>query len=80
MIRFGWLQFRAQVMVALGVLAIAAGTLVITGAHVSYLYDASGLDGCQAHGDGAALTTDLLGRLHGYAAFGVIYWAGIFVQ
>ena len=79
MIRFGWLQFRAQAMVALGVLAAAGIALVITGAHLNHLYDASGLTACQAHGDCAAATTALLSRLHGYAAFGVIYWGGLVV-
>ena len=77
MIRFGWLQFRAQAVVALGVLTVAAVALVITGAHLNYLYDASGLAACQPHGGCAAATSALLGRLHGYAAFGVIYWGGI---
>ena len=77
MIRFGWLQFRAQAVVALGVLAVAAVALVITGAHLNYLYDASGLAACQPHGGCATATSALLGRLHGYAAFGVIYWGGI---
>jgi hypothetical protein len=79
MIRFGWLQFRTQAAVAAGLLAVVAVTLVITGAHLRYLYDASGLAACPPHGDCAALTGALLTRLRGYAAFPVIYWAGIFV-
>jgi hypothetical protein len=79
MIRFGWLQFRTQAAVAAGLLAVVAVTLVITGAHLRYLYDASGLAACPPHDDCAALTGALLTRLRGYAAFPVIYWAGIFV-
>jgi len=78
MIRFGWLQFRFQAAVALGVLAAAAVALGVTGAHLNYLYDSSGLAACAPHGDCAALTSALLARLRGYGAFGMIYWGGIF--
>ncbi len=79
MIRFGLLQFRAQALVALAVLAAVAVTLLVTGAHLTYLYDSSGLAGCAPHGDCAALTSALLARVRGYGAFPVIYWGGIYV-
>lgn len=79
MIRFGLLQFRAQAVVALAVLAAVAVALLVTGAHLTYLYDSSGLAGCAPHGDCTALTSALLARVRGYGAFPVIYWGGIYV-
>jgi len=80
MIRFGLLQFRLQAAAGLGVLAVAAVAFGVTGAHVDHLYDASGLAGCAPHGGNCAvLTSALLARLRGYPAFGLVYWAGIFV-
>ncbi len=47
MIRFTWLQFRAQAAAAAAVLAVAAVVLVVTGLHVAHLFAASGLtDSC----------------------------------
>ena len=83
MIRFGLLQFRVQAVAALGVLAAIAVVLAVTGAHLNYLYESSGLAGCAPHGAGndncAALTSALLARVRGYAPFAVLYWAGIYV-
>lgn len=84
MIRFGLLQFRAQAMVALGALAAIAVVLGVTGAHLNYLYDGSGLAGCAPHGAGndncAALASALLARVRGYSPFAALYWAGIYVS
>ncbi len=80
MIRFSLLQFRLQAAVALGVLAAAAVALLVTGAHLDYLYDSSGLAACAPHGDCAALAGALLTRLRGYGAFPAIYWGGILVM
>ena len=78
MIRLSWLQFRVQAAAALGMLAAAAVILAVTHAHLDHLYDTSGLASCPSHRDCPALTSALLNTLHGYAAFGVLYWAGIF--
>ena len=42
MIRFTWLQFRAQAAAAAVVLAVAAVALVVTGLHLAHLFASSG--------------------------------------
>lgn len=56
MIRFTWLQFRAQAAVAFGALAVIAIALVATGPHLAHLYATTVAD-CSVHGDCAAATT-----------------------
>ena len=41
MIRFTWMQARAQIMVVIGALTVLAVVLVITGPHLVHLNDAS---------------------------------------
>jgi hypothetical protein len=79
MIRFGWLQFRGQAVTALAALLAAAIVLGVTGAHLDYLFDTSGLAACRPPSACPALAEALLEKLHGYGAFQVLYWAGIYV-
>ena len=60
MIRFTWMQFRFQALVALGGLAIVAVVLGLTGPSLVHLYDASGFTTCSAHDDCSTLTNGLL--------------------
>jgi hypothetical protein len=53
MIRFAWLQFRTQALVALGVLAVLAIVLVVTGIRLAHAYDAM-VAACKPHGDCAS--------------------------
>jgi hypothetical protein len=50
MIRFTWLQFRAQAAVAGIALAITAIALAVTGPHLAHLYSASGVAACRTRG------------------------------
>jgi hypothetical protein len=79
MIRFSWLQFRGQAVVALATLLAMALVLVITGSQVNHLYAASGLASCPSAADCPGLAGALLAKLRGDGAFGVVYWAGIYV-
>ena len=47
MIRLAWLQFRAQALTAVAVLAAFAVLLAATGPHLASLYAASGISSCQ---------------------------------
>jgi len=78
MIRLSLLQFRGQAVVALAALATVAVVLAVTGIQVSHLYAASGLASCPSAAGCPALASALLAKLRGDAAFGVVYWAGIF--
>jgi ABC-2 family transporter protein len=60
-----WRQFRAQTIVTAAGLAVLAVLLAVTGPHLAHLYAASGITGCQAHGDCARATTTFAGGLHG---------------
>ena len=51
MIRFTWMQFRIQALVALCALAIVAIVLGVTGPNLVHLYDTSRFATCGAHGD-----------------------------
>jgi len=53
MIRFTWLQFRAQAAVVFGALAVLAVVLAVTGWHLARLYDTTAA-ACKARGDCAA--------------------------
>ena len=59
MIRFTWMQARAQTMVAIGALAVLVIVLVITGPHLVHLYDVS-VATCAERGDCPAVTTAFL--------------------
>lgn len=55
MIRFAWLQFRTQALVAFGLLAVAAVALAVTGIQLARSYDAA-VALCQQQGKCAGLT------------------------
>jgi hypothetical protein len=59
MIRFTWLQFRLQAIVAGSALVAIALVLAITGPHLVSLYDTTVIH-CAAHGDCSAATTALI--------------------
>jgi hypothetical protein len=50
MIRFAWLQSRAQAVIALGALAVAVVVLAMTGPHLVHVYNHT-VANCAAHGD-----------------------------
>ena len=60
MIRFTWMQFRIQALVALCGLAIVAVVLGLTGPSLVHLYDTSKFATCGAHGDCSTITNGLL--------------------
>jgi len=60
MIRFTWMQFRFQALVALGGLTIVAVVLGLTGPSLVHLYDTSGFARCSARGDCSTVTNGLL--------------------
>lgn len=64
MIRLTWLQFRAQALVACGVLAVIAVALAVTGPALVHDY-ATNVAACQAHGDCDAAIKDLATRFRG---------------
>jgi hypothetical protein len=53
MIRFAWLRFRTQALVALGALAVLAVILLVTGIQLAHAYDTAVAD-CKPHGDCAS--------------------------
>jgi ABC-2 type transport system ATP-binding protein len=62
MIRYAWMQFRTQTLVAVGGLAVVAVAALITGPHLAHLYNTM-VATCGTHGDcpaaqAAFLTTD----------------------
>ena len=77
MIRFSWLQFRAQAAVAAAALAAFAVILAATGPHLFHLYDTSGMATCQAHGDCVSLATSLVNRVPGFYTIVYFLAAGI---
>ena len=56
MIRFAWIQFRTQALVALGVLAVAAVAFAVTGIQLAHSYDAA-VALCQQQGNCAGLSS-----------------------
>jgi len=73
-IRFTWLQFRAQAAVAAGALAVFAVILAATGPHLFRLYDTSGVATCRTPADCASLATSLINRIPGF--YGIVYFLG----
>jgi hypothetical protein len=59
MIRFTWMQSRAQTMMAIGALAVIAIVLAITGPPLVHLYDIS-VATCAAHRDCSSVTAAFL--------------------
>jgi hypothetical protein len=60
-IRFTWMQFRIQGLIAIGGLLLAAILLALTGPNLVHLYDTTILN-CAARGDCAAATTALIDK------------------
>ena len=58
MIRFTWLQFRTQALVALGVLAVIAVVLVVTGIPLAHAYDTA-VATCGQRDDCAAVLSSI---------------------
>jgi len=59
MIRFSWLQFRAQAAVAAGALLVIAVAFALTGPDLVHLYDTT-VATCSAHGNCSAATLSFL--------------------
>ena len=59
MIRFAWMQFRLQALVALGGLTIVAIALALTGPHLVHLYDTT-VANCSTHSDCSEATSALI--------------------
>ena len=71
MIRFAWLQFRTQVAIAAGALAVVAGVLALTGPNLVHLYDTTVVN-CAAQHDCSTATnvfTDTDGALQVFLDF-----------
>jgi hypothetical protein len=79
MIRFSLLQFRGQAVTALAALLTAAVVLVVTRAHLDYLFDASGLAACHSAAGCPVLAGQLLEKLQGYSPFQLLYWGGLYL-
>ncbi len=75
MIRFAWLQSRAQVRVALAALAAFAVILVLTGPHLASLY-ARAMTGCHG-GTCANAASTFLSRLAGTSPYPVVDVLGV---
>ncbi len=61
MIWLAWRQFRVQAYVAVGLLAVMAVALLMTGPHLAHVYDTVILH-CQAHGDCESVKQSFLTR------------------
>lgn len=59
MIRFAWMQFRLQALVALGGLTIVAIASALTGPHLVHLYDTT-VANCSTHSDCSEATSALI--------------------
>ena len=69
-----WRQFRGQAVVAAAALAALAVVLGVTGPHLAHLYAASGLAGCHAHGNCAALTGNFLSQVKADSVYPALYF------
>jgi hypothetical protein len=76
MIRFTWLQFRAQATVALAALAAFAVVLVLTGPHLTSLYAASAITSCH-DGTCANAANTFLSRLTTTSPYPTVYELGV---
>jgi hypothetical protein len=75
MIRFTWLQFRAQATVALAALFAFAVVLVLTGPHMASLY-ASAITGCHG-GTCANAANTFLSRLTTTSPYPTVYMLSV---
>jgi hypothetical protein len=76
MIWLTWRQFRGQAIVAGCVLALVAVVLLISGIGLASLYHASGLPGCQPHGDCVSLASSFINGLKG-SDYELVFYVGI---
>jgi len=76
MIRFTWLQFRPQAIVALTALFAFAIVLVVTGPHLAGLYASSGITACHG-GTCATVAGGFLSRLAITSPYPIVYELGI---
>jgi hypothetical protein len=79
MIRFSLLQFRGQAVTALAALLAAALVLIVTRAHLDYLFAASGLAACHSAASCPALAGQLAEKVRGYSPFQLLYWGGLYL-
>ena len=61
MIRFTWMQFRLQALIALGGLALAAVVLLLTGPNLVHLY-ATTVAACSAHNNCPSATSAVISK------------------
>ena len=76
MIWLTWRQFRAQALLAVTVLALFAVVYALTGPNLAHLYDSSGLAGCHAPRDCAALTNTFLAAMKADSVYPLLYFLG----
>jgi ABC-type transport system involved in multi-copper enzyme maturation permease subunit len=72
-----WRQFRVHAIVAGAVLAVLAVLLAVTGLHLAYLYNTSGIPSCHASSDCGALVTDFINRLKAGGVYNLLFFAGL---
>jgi hypothetical protein len=73
MIWLTWRQFRAQAIVAASALAVLAIALAVTGPHLAYLFDSSGLATCRTHGDCGTLITSFMDQVKASTSDGLLF-------
>jgi hypothetical protein len=72
MIRFTVRQFRTQAAIALGILAIVAILLAVTGRDLVHLYGASGISTCKAQGNCGTVTSLFLNHYKLFQNLGLV--------
>jgi hypothetical protein len=77
MIRFTWLQFRTQALVALGALAILAVVVAVTGIQLAHVYDTAVATCAPRHDCSAVLNNDRYGTPRGLLSALVIAVPGL---
>ncbi len=77
MIWMTWRQFRTQAIVAAAGLAVFTVLLAITGVNLAHLYAASGLPGCQVHGDCAVQASNLHNQIQSDKIYNPVFLGGI---
>jgi ABC-type transport system involved in multi-copper enzyme maturation permease subunit len=77
MIRFAWLQFRTQALVAMGVLAVLAVVVAVTGIQLAHAYDTAVATCAPRHDCSAVLNNDRYGTPRGLLSALVIAIPGI---
>jgi ABC-type transport system involved in multi-copper enzyme maturation permease subunit len=71
-----WRQFRTQAVVAAALLAVIAVFLAVTGIQLAHQYDTTGLPGCRAIGDCAALASRFEAQLNSGSLDKLLYIIG----